>query len=164
MNGEIQSAATVPPILNRRLDKSSLLGYLALGIATVVGVIVLFMFNPTEHGFFPRCALYAWTGIACPGCGILRGLHHLTHGHFLEAFQHNTLFMLLIPIAVYSYFRVVLKLTGRDWLPPIFAGARWMKVFLTILIVFTVARNIPVQPFSFFYPKKPPVKTAPLLQ
>lgn len=156
------SAAGVPPVLHLRRDRISLVGYLVLGFAAVAGIVVLFAFNPTEHGFFPRCVLYAWTGIACPGCGILRGVHHLTHGHFLEAFQHNALFMLLIPVAVYSYVRVVFNLTGRDWLPPIFAGARWVKVFVVVLVAFTLIRNIPGKPFSFFYPKKPPVKSATL--
>ena len=85
-------------------------------------------------------------------------MHHLTHANVPAALQHNALFILLIPFIVYAYLRVVLKLTGRDWLPPLFTGARWVKVFVTVLIVFTVARNIPGKPFELLYPKKPVAK------
>jgi hypothetical protein len=63
--------------------------------------IVLFLFNPSQYSFYPRCALYTMTGIYCPGCGSTRALYQLAHGHLLTALHYNLLLILSLPFVGY---------------------------------------------------------------
>lgn len=58
-------------------------------IVVVLGLVVLFNYNPTEVGFYPRCPSKLLTGYDCPGCGSLRGLHALMHGNIEAAWHFN---------------------------------------------------------------------------
>ena len=111
--------------------------------ATVVaGAGVLFFFDPAVHNFYPICYLRAFTGLNCPGCGSLRAMHQLLHGHVVEAARLNLLFVLSLPFAAWAIFRSVM-----DWLGGQAAvfGVRpvWMWTFLGVSAVFTVLRNLP---------------------
>ena len=52
----------------------------------------------------PACPFKALTGIPCPGCGGVRAITALLHGHFLEALYTNPLslivflFLCIVPI------------------------------------------------------------------
>ena len=63
-----------------------------------VGVLVLYFVNPADVSWFPRCPFHLLTGLKCPGCGTLRGLHQLMHLHFREAWNLNPLMILSIPL------------------------------------------------------------------
>ena len=109
-------------------------------------------FNPTNAGFFPVCPLFALTGFACPGCGLTRGFHALLHGDVWMALDYNALlpfFGLLIGFAFVSL--IYLALRGKrvpfNLLQP---NALW--VFLIMLLVFGVTRNLPWYPFTILYP------------
>lgn len=65
----------------------------------LASAIVLWRFNPSQHGFYPRCMLHATTGLDCPGCGILRATHQLLHGHWIDAFTLNPLYVITLPFA-----------------------------------------------------------------
>ncbi len=75
--------------------------HLAL-VAVVSGVsalaFVLRRFPPEQYGFYPRCRIYEWTGLLCPGCGATRALAALAHGGIAEALQWNGLVVLLLPV------------------------------------------------------------------
>lgn len=70
----------------------------ALAIAGVLGLVFLFFFNPSQIEWFPRCPFLALTGYKCPGCGTLRGIHHLSHLRFREAWLMNPLMVVSIPV------------------------------------------------------------------
>ncbi|HVE58611.1 MAG TPA: DUF2752 domain-containing protein [Pyrinomonadaceae bacterium] len=109
-------------------------------------------FNPATAGFFPVCPLFKLTGIACPGCGMTRGLHALLHGDVLGALGYN----LLLPAVLFffGYLFVSLFLT--------FARGRGLNFkaftplviwsFFGLAIAFTVLRNLPYYPFNILYP------------
>lgn len=109
-------------------------------------------FNPSTAGFFPVCPLYAMTGLACPGCGMTRGLHALLHGDPLGALDYN----LLLPAILFffGYLFVSLFLTfarGRGLGFKIFKpSAVWG--FFAFALVFSVVRNLPFYPFNILYP------------
>jgi hypothetical protein len=109
-------------------------------------------FDPTKLGFLPVCPLYAMTGFACPGCGLTRGFHALFHGDILTALDHNAMlpyfaFLIGCGFVALLYYAV----SGRR-LPfnPIHPKVLW--VFLVLLLVFGVARNLPWYPFSVLFP------------
>jgi hypothetical protein len=104
--------------------------------------IVLYLYNPTTSGVYPSCPLRAWTGLYCPGCGTLRALHQLLHGHVLRAMEYNPLTVLSIPIlGILVAFR---KIAYR---PSVAYAA------LGILVLFGILRNLPVWPFFLLAPR-----------
>ncbi|GAB3257610.1 DUF2752 domain-containing protein [Kineosporia babensis] len=56
--------------------------------------------DPAEPGHYPGCPILAATGWYCPGCGGLRAVHELSHGHLITALSSNALVTLAIPVAV----------------------------------------------------------------
>jgi hypothetical protein len=94
--------------------------------------------SPGQPGHYPTCPFRAITGYACPGCGSLRTLHDLAHGHFTTALTHNAMLVMMLPFAMAAWLRAV---TGR-------AGAvatpRWLSyAAIAVLAVWTVVRNLP---------------------
>src|ERR1700722_3214681 len=64
---------------------------------------VLFLFNPSQYPFYPRCLFHQWTGWNCPGCGSTRAMYQLLHGHLAMAMRCNVLLILSLPfVAVYG--------------------------------------------------------------
>lgn len=107
------------------------------------GTLLLYFFDPVTAGFFPVCPLHATTGLDCPGCGTLRAVHALTHGHLAAAWHFNAFFVLMLPVAAWLGMR-----EGKRWLAgapdagmirrPAFVWAAGVAV-----IAWGVARNLP---------------------
>lgn len=120
---------------------------LAIGAATLsVAALVLFWCEPGAYTFYPVCAFHKITGLLCPGCGSLRALHQLLHGHFLTALRFNPLLVTGLPfmtcyIVLYGY------RMRQDETPPVIR-TKWWWVLLVIAVAFTVWRNIPGTAFS----------------
>jgi hypothetical protein len=70
----------------------------AAGVLGAVGVIRVV--DPNQPGHYPMCPTLALFGIDCPGCGGLRATHALAHGDIATAFDHNALFVVLVPLLV----------------------------------------------------------------
>lgn len=112
-------------------------------LLTLAALGGLFLFNPTEHGFFPRCFFNAWTGLDCPGCGGLRAMHQLLHGHLLAAFQFNPLLIALLPLGLWWFASWTLENFFHKTLPQPFQSARWPWVLAILVVAFGVLRNLP---------------------
>lgn len=123
---------------------------LALPMAFVVAV--LFLFDPSKYGFYPRCTLYTTTGLYCPGCGSLRALHHLAHGEILMALHYNVLLVVALPFVGFFSARRAVKWFNGTPLPPFNLSGRWMIIILIVMTVFTILRNIPVAPLTWLAP------------
>lgn len=125
----------------------------AMTILGAAGIgLVLFLFNPSQYGFYPRCMLYVTTGLYCPGCGATRAAYQLLHGHILTAMHYNVLFVLSVPFgAFYSLRRVVCWTNGRP-APSIVLQPKWLVAGGIVLFLFTVLRNIPIAPFTLLAP------------
>jgi hypothetical protein len=136
-----------PPVIVTR-PKRRVMATWAIGAALLIAAgATLYLFEPTQHRFYPRCLLHEYTGLACPGCGALRAVHQLLRGHFSAAFQLNPLLMLVLPAAAWR----AVGTFSRAWrgLPPraIFPTPFWGWLALGVVIVFTIARNLPFFPF-----------------
>lgn len=69
-------------------------------VVGVSGFVFLYFYNPTEITGIPRCPFLALTGYKCPGCGTLRGIHHLLHLQFAKVWQMNPLLLVSLPLVV----------------------------------------------------------------
>ena len=92
---------------------------------------ILFFYDPSELALYPKCPFYVVTGYKCPGCGTLRGLHALLHGHLIQAMQFNLLMVLSIPLLGLLILSKKVRLN---------AVLGW--TILAIVLIWWVVRNI----------------------
>ena len=115
----------------------------AVFIALVASAcLVLFLFDPGQYRFYPRCILYQTTGLLCPGCGSLRALHKLLHGQVLAATHFNALLVLSTPVAAWLAVRSILRSMNGQLHSPGFHQA-WLCSALAVVILFGILRNLP---------------------
>jgi hypothetical protein len=129
-----------PPqaVRSRRVPAAVLLGF-GLFIAAV-----LFWFDPTLYRFYPPCLFYKATGLYCPGCGSLRALHQLLHGHVATAFHFNPLLIASLPVCGGLYlYRVLHKEPG-----PVFSVPKIIWWCVAIAVLFAIWRNLPGSPLA----------------
>lgn len=129
---------------------------LAIGIvvSTLAALLYLRLFDPATPGtrYFPSCPFHTLTGLNCPGCGTLRGLHQLTHGHLITALNHNALMVLSLPFFGYTFVSYALVVVRGRGLPEAFVRPVYIKALFWVVIGFWVLRNIPVYPLTLLSP------------
>lgn len=138
-------------LIRSRLKEDAILLYGGVLIAATA-LIALRIFDPTQTHLFPSCPLYKLTGFYCPGCGSTRALHFLLHGDVYSAFAMNPLAILVLPFLLYggaSY--LSLQLRGQS-LPRVFIPGRWIWALGILIVLYGVARNIPIYPFYVLAP------------
>lgn len=112
----------------------------------------LFAFDPAREGTYPICLFRRFTGLYCAGCGTARALHQLLHGRVLAALDLNPLLILALPVLAWMGIpRWVDWLRGRPR-PPRRIGGAWVLGIIIVVLLYTVARNIPVWPFILLAP------------
>ena len=123
--------------------------FLLFGIPLTIigGGVALFFLNPSEHSFFPKCALYMATGFSCPGCGSTRALYQLTHGDVLEALRLNPGLIGLIGLGLTDYVRYVLAVVRGNPFHTLFGRLKLLGGLLGVMLVYGVIRNLPWSPF-----------------
>jgi hypothetical protein len=115
---------------------------LAVLAVTAAGAGYIAAVDPEQPGHYPLCPFRALTGYYCPGCGTLRAIHALAHGHLASALSFNALTVCTLPVLGYLWVRWLARsLTGRP--PQSLAHPGWLWGFLAIVIVFWVTRNLP---------------------
>jgi hypothetical protein len=93
--------------------------------------------SPEQPGHYPTCPFRAITGFACPGCGSLRALHDLAHGHIITALTHNAMLVVMLPFIVAAWIRTVTGRTGST------ASPWWIGcTAMAVLAAWTVVRNL----------------------
>jgi hypothetical protein len=121
-------------------------------LLAAAGALFLFFADPVRNRLLV-CPTYALTGLYCTGCGTTRMLHSLLHLRVLEAFDHNPLIFLLLPLIGYFLLTGYLRLVAARRVLPDLQFPRWVPVPLGILLLaFTVLRNLPFPPFTFLAP------------
>lgn len=117
----------------------------------MLALTVVFVRNPSACGY-PPCVFHALTGLCCPGCGSLRALHQLMHGHLAAAFGLNPLLILMLPVAGYALASGLSALARGRALPELALRAWQIWLLLGIIIAYWVSRNIPVYPLKLLHP------------
>lgn len=111
----------------------------AVGVACAVAVLL--RFPPGQYNFYPQCPIYAMFHVECPGCGTMRALAALLHGHVAEAFRLNALTMSILPVVVgYAavWYRRYLRREEFRW-PHV--PATGIYAALAVAVSFAVVRN-----------------------
>jgi hypothetical protein len=108
---------------------------------------VLFYFDPASHGFYPVCLFHEATGLWCPGCGSLRALHQLLHGHIFAAFRFNPLLVLSLPFCIWFAGRHIFR-TDPNQSVGAKVSLKWIWIGFAVVLVFSVWRNLPGSPFA----------------
>jgi hypothetical protein len=53
--------------------------------------------------------------IECLGCGLTRGIMHLIHLDFIDAWNYNKLSFLILPLAIFFWIYLLGKLLGKKF-------------------------------------------------
>lgn len=114
---------------------------LIVGLILVIAAAGVFICDPAESRWLMPCPFHFLTGLYCPGCGSLRALHRLLHGNVAGALAMNGLMVLFIPVL--AAFLVRPHWTRKPWVP---------KIILIVIILYWIARNIPVYPLILLAP------------
>lgn len=128
--------------------------FLLFGIPLTIigGGVALFFLNPSEHSFFPKCALYMATGFSCPGCGSTRALYQLTHGDVLEAMRLNPGLIALITLGITDYVRFVVSVIRGNPFQTLFGRLKLLGALMGVMLVYGVIRNLPWPLFESLAP------------
>jgi hypothetical protein len=118
-----------------------------LGAAAFVGAV-----KPHGQAYYPPCPLHALTGLYCPGCGATRALHALVDGHLVTALHDNALFVAAVPIIGFVWVAWLLRTMGRPAPKMLPLSPRLTTAVAVVLVVFAVARNLPIAPFRALAP------------
>lgn len=111
------------------------------GAAAVTAVALR---DPHVPGSWGSCGFLTVTGFYCPGCGGLRAMHDLTHGHVLAALQSNAMGLVLCAVlGGLLTLWLVCAWQGRQVPVDRIVTARRVWVFLAVFAIFAVYRNTP---------------------
>lgn len=129
-----------------------------LGAATFIGLV-----NPSTSNAYPLCPTQAILGVDCPGCGGLRCIHELMNGNIGAALDQNLVLVFLLPIILIAFAAAIAKrIKGQQTIESSYSSAfvsefkglgisvnqkLLMYILIGIVIVYTVARNLPFVPF-----------------
>ncbi|MEV0596515.1 DUF2752 domain-containing protein [Nonomuraea cavernae] len=120
-----------------------------LGVAAATGAVfaVVGAIDPNEPGNYPTCPFLWGTGLYCPGCGTLRTIHALAHLDPVAAMGLNPLAMVMIPFLLFWWGRWLVRgWQGRPRRTTL-AHPAWLWVFLGVVLVYWVVRNLPFGAF-----------------
>ena len=120
--------------------------------AFAVALVMLRVFDPATSGIFPPCPLRYLTGWYCPGCGSLRAIHQLLHANVRAAWAMNPLTVILLPFLMYGLSSFALFEIRGEGLPQPFLRGAWIRALCAAIILFGIARNLPLHPFDLLAP------------
>jgi hypothetical protein len=135
-----------------------------LAVSGLVAVLVVVgVFPPTANSWYPKCMSYQVAGIHCPGCGMTRAVHFALNGRLLEALSQNALVFIVVPYLLVVFLRGLWDyLWQNPSSPKWFRWPKWVTyTLLAVLLAFSVARNIPVEPFTLLAPHELPSESEP---
>ncbi|WP_417185896.1 DUF2752 domain-containing protein [Bacteroides sp.] len=111
----------------------------------IVGILLIgliyFSFNPSRSAIFPKCPFFALTGLKCPGCGSQRAIHSLLHFNYAEAFRHNALLVVSLPLIIVLMHAEL----NRERYPHLYIklhNTTFIWSYFVIVIAWWISRNI----------------------
>jgi hypothetical protein len=116
-------------------------------------LLVYIFINPSEVDFLPKCPFYLATGFYCAGCGSQRAIHQLLNLNFYGVLQQNIFFVVVLIIVAYHFMITLINKIFNKNLYNLLYHPKVPMLFLIVIILFWVLRNIPVYPFNLLAPK-----------
>ena len=130
------------PAFIRRPTARAVVPVAVLAAATAA-VAYVGLVDPNQPGHYPTCPFLQLTGYYCPGCGTLRCLHVLAHGHLAQALGFNALTVAMLPLLAWMWLRWTVR-TVRASPRRTVAPAWSIRLLFWVIVVFWVVRNLPV--------------------
>jgi hypothetical protein len=116
----------------------------------------LYAVDPSRYAVYPQCWFYRTTGLYCAGCGATRALYALLHGRGLEALHDNALFVAALPLIVLLAGSYLREAWAKNAWPERQVNPRLLLpiggAVLLLMLLFTLARNLPGWPFDLLKP------------
>ena len=115
-----------------------------VALVVLAGVMVYFFNDPSDPGaskYFPKCPVYSFTGMKCPGCGSQRVLHDLLNGDLEKALHHNALLLVAIPVIGLYFIADAIK-RRHPALDNALNHPVAIATLLVIVVLWTIVRNI----------------------
>lgn len=91
---------------------------------------------------FPKCLVYKYLHIKCPGCGSQRTIYYLLNGELIEACKMNILVVVSIPYLFLVCCCKIVKTKLSQKVLNVIYGYYASLTILVLVIVFTILRNI----------------------
>ncbi|GBL35528.1 hypothetical protein EMGBS15_11230 [Filimonas sp.] len=114
-----------------------------------LAAMVLYLFPPERNPYYPKCIFKQLTTFECAGCGSARSLHALLHGHVSLAADYNLLLMVLLPVLIVGGIA-----SYSNYLDNVWPVLNRPKIYLILIILFWIMRNIDHFPFTFLHSDK----------
>jgi hypothetical protein len=116
-------------------------GWWLAGIGVLLSLLHLYVNDPEKGGFWD-CPFRLLTGLLCPGCGAQRAIHDLMHLRIGEAFGHNALLVLSLPLLGLQWgwsqlFPSAKPLSARNWV---------VLAWAILAVGWGILRNLPIGP------------------
>lgn len=140
MSAQVTSrAATAAPFAPERRRLRAPVAF-AGGVAALAATLAVR--SPYDSGSYGFCPFLTVTGHYCPGCGGLRAMHDLLRLDVAAAWDMNPLVVVAVPLVVAGW----LVWMWRAWRgrPATAPSSGAVVLLAAVLLVFTVARNVPV--------------------
>ena len=116
-----------------------------VAFAVAAAACVVLRFPPASSRFYPRCPIFFWLHIYCPGCGGTRALAALLHGRLNEAAHWNAMVVICFPFAaVFLALTYSRAMRATTFLWPTIPDSL-LKLSLVLIAIFTVVRNLAPQ-------------------
>lgn len=131
------------------IDRRTAAVHIALMISAVLLTAFFWSIDPERVRWLPACPFHMYTGLYCPGCGMLRSIHQLLNGNFKQALSLNPLVIVLIPVLAFVIVCEMRAITGKQEYR---LSARVHLVIAVIIIAFGVIRNINIYPLALLKP------------
>ena len=118
-------------------DQSKLFLKSKSGYIIFISAFTLFLFfaTPFSHIIFIPCWFKELTGLKCPACGGLRGIHLIFYGNIWEGLKYNILLM-FVPLIFFPIYKRT-NLNSLKFIIPV----------LLVLLLFTFLQNSSLYPF-----------------
>lgn len=119
--------------------------FVELGLILLV-LLIYIIANTNLISLMPKCLIKENLGILCPSCGSTRMVYSFMHFNFKDAFMYNpVMFLFLIYILIVNLVFIINAFRKKEdeiltFLYP--KNAWYWVVFVIILIIYTVIRNI----------------------
>ena len=112
------------------------------GVATacLAAALILFFCDPVRVPVYPHCLFHQATGLDCPGCGSLRAMHALLHGHFAAALRFNAFVVLSLPLFAWLGFDFCRRKKIQE--PALQLRPVWLWLYLTAFATFGIVRDL----------------------